>query len=811
VAPIGRVRGFGVFDRAMPKGGDVHVPLARAVDPLGNPALRTARSRKVQKGEDTSFETPDATWVARRVDGAPVGAGDGPTANTRVTDGDVAVRFSAFGLFDGHGGKACAEHCAATMLDRIVRALDAPGPVPAGADADDAFEARLPAALRDAFAACDAEFLAKDVHSGATATVVVVHGRCVTTASVGDSLAVLDLGVTTGAAAPAARLSPEHRLDTSAAERERIVAAGGEVRATAFEDGQPVGPLRVWPGGLAVSRTVGDRDGKKGGVVSEPEVSRVVVPDEQPGFRITLASDGLWDAVTVKQAAQCAGRLATAAAAAALCKRAQKQKDNRDDITVLVVDALADPAHKDPFQEKPPWKVAFKVKWPLRGAPGKEPVLDDPVEVPPPSARARWRLEAGAREAAAAAAAAAEARERAEALEAARRADARSAPRGVPDGADEAALNDGGGWEEVPSSGARSAAATPLASPEKKKKKKPPPPSNARSVEREKRGAGSVREASRDEKLFEKKPPRDERAGRGTLQTDPHTKERGGANAAARGGGVALSAASAAAAAAVGMRNLSVSGAAASFSAPRPSAEQAPATPAKKEKRKGKRERAAERAAAEAAAARCSGSISSHEYVVATSAGPEHVPVASAVSGEAAARAQMAAQMARLAELQRQQMELQAQMGMAQSGFAPPQTHAARHVSAGHFQPAQFRGNPGGVPEEAPSRPSDHTQSAYAQAPGFAPGQHPGWPPGGPPPFHSPPPAPDFDPRRPFQGDARSVSGAVAGDAPALRSAPAPPAPAAAADASAKAKPKRKGKRERAQERARREAEAANA
>jgi hypothetical protein len=249
------------------------------------------------------------------------------------------------------------------------------------------------------------------------------------------------------------------------------------------------------------------------------------------------------------------------------------------------------------------------------------------------------------------------------------------------------------------------------------------------------------------------------------------------------------------------MRNLSVSGAAAP-PAPRPSAEQAPATPAKKEKRKGTRERAAERAAAEAAAA-SAGSISSHEYVVATSAGPD-VPVASAVSGEAAAL--VAAQMARLAELQRQQLELQAQMGMA-PGFARPQTHAAQHVS-GHFQPAQFRGNTGGHPEEA-RRPSDHTQSAYAQAPGFAPGPHPGWPPGGPPPFHHPP-APDFDPRRPFQGDA-SVSGAVAGDAPALRSAPAPPAPAAAADASAKAKPKRKGKRERAQERARREAEAANA
>ena len=50
-----------------------------------------------------------------------------------------------------------------------------------------------------------------------------------------------------------------------------------------------------------MSRTIGDRDGKKGGVISEPEVSRIVVADTQPGFRITLASDGLWDAASVKQ------------------------------------------------------------------------------------------------------------------------------------------------------------------------------------------------------------------------------------------------------------------------------------------------------------------------------------------------------------------------------------------------------------------------------------------------------------------------------------------------------------------------------
>ena len=241
-----------------------------------------------------------------------------------------------------------------------------------------------------------------------------MNGRCVTTAAVGDSLATVDVG----AGAPPARLTAEHRLDTSAPERDRIRAAGGEVRATAFEDGKPVGPLRVWPGGLAVSRSVGDRDGKKGGVTSKPEVSRVYVPDEQPGFRLVMASDGLWDAVTVKQAAACGAKLGTAPAAAALCKLAQKQKDNRDDITVVVVDALASVGHKDPFVAKAPWRSEIKVRWPL----GHRKY----DTVPSPSARRAARTDAAAREAAveaAAAAAAAEAAAEAETTPDARWAD----------------------------------------------------------------------------------------------------------------------------------------------------------------------------------------------------------------------------------------------------------------------------------------------------------------------------------------------------------------------------------------------------
>ena len=76
----------------------------RDVDPVGNPAIRVARSRKVQKGEDKAFETPDARWVATRVEGSGKTINNDNASNT--------VHFSAFGLFDGHGGKEASSFCA---------------------------------------------------------------------------------------------------------------------------------------------------------------------------------------------------------------------------------------------------------------------------------------------------------------------------------------------------------------------------------------------------------------------------------------------------------------------------------------------------------------------------------------------------------------------------------------------------------------------------------------------------------------------------------------------------------------------------
>ena len=557
---------------------EVHVHPLSATDPLGYLPCRVAHSRKVMKGEDKSFASPGVQWRG--------------------------VSFDAFGLFDGHGGKDAAEHCADRFVPALIEALDAAGPSPPETDPEDVFEDRVANALVAAFATVDQEFLGKDIHSGATATIVCVNGRRVTSAAVGDSLATLDCGH----GVSAVRLTPEHRLDTSAAERKRIEDAGGEVRATAFEEGKPVGPLRVWPGGLAVSRSIGDRDGKRGGVSSEPEVSSLIVPDSQPGFRLVLASDGLWDAVTVKQAAQCGGKLGTGPCAAALCKLAQKQKDNRDDITVLVADYLAGGTDKSPLTARPPWRTELEVQWPL----GRRRY--DPA--PCASARRSTRMEGEAE---------AERVERVEreAIEAARarardvdelsKANARRLAELEEYTRSKASGTDDGGWEEVGGKGGGHGVKGAVEAQE-------PKALSAKHNKKEKKDAGKKNKATtRPDHAVTKKVPtnggrgndregqRGGRGGRGArddvavamdgLNIDPTAEERSSPKPPPRPRAQPAAAPVALAA---------VNDVTSAPAAPTPEATDSPIdtrSPIKKKSRKRKKERAAERAAMEADAA----------------------------------------------------------------------------------------------------------------------------------------------------------------------------------------------------------------
>lgn len=92
-------------------------------------------------------------------------------------------------------------------------------------------------------------------------------------------------------------LSNDHKPDHPA-EKRRIVNAKGRVEPFYGEDGNAIGPSRVWllneqVPGLAMSRSFGDYVASTVGVVADPEVTYFKV-EFQWGF-LVVASDGVWE------------------------------------------------------------------------------------------------------------------------------------------------------------------------------------------------------------------------------------------------------------------------------------------------------------------------------------------------------------------------------------------------------------------------------------------------------------------------------------------------------------------------------------
>ena len=95
----------------------------------------------------------------------------------------------------------------------------------------------------------------------------------------------------------AVNLSRDHK-PTIPEEAERILKVGGRIRPMKDEDGEFIGPPRVYMKdkdmpGLAMTRSFGDYFGSRAGVISEPEVSEYFFKPEDK-FMV-LASDGLFE------------------------------------------------------------------------------------------------------------------------------------------------------------------------------------------------------------------------------------------------------------------------------------------------------------------------------------------------------------------------------------------------------------------------------------------------------------------------------------------------------------------------------------
>ncbi|KAK7280447.1 hypothetical protein RJT34_25511 [Clitoria ternatea] len=299
------------------------VPLAALLkremksEKMEKPTVRFGNAAQSKKGEDYFLVKTDCQRVP----------------------GNSSSSFSVFAIFDGHNGNAAAVFTREHLLNHVLGAL------PRGLGRDEWLQA-LPRALVAGFVKTDKEFQSRGETSGTTATFVIVDRWTVTVASVGDSRCILD---TQGGAVTT--LTVDHRLEENIEERERVTASGGEVGRLSIVGGAEIGPLRCWPGGLCLSRSIGDMDVGEF-IVPIPYVKQVKLSNA--GGRLIIASDGIWDALSSEMAAKSCRGLPAELAAMQVVKEALRTRGLKDDTTCIVVDII--PPEVELPQTPPPKK-----------------------------------------------------------------------------------------------------------------------------------------------------------------------------------------------------------------------------------------------------------------------------------------------------------------------------------------------------------------------------------------------------------------------------------------------------------------------
>jgi serine/threonine protein phosphatase PrpC len=222
-----------------------------------------------------------------------------------------AVQATPGGLFaavyDGHGGSHVADRAAADLHLAVLRALRA------GLGATDA--------LRQAFD--ELEAATADPDCGSTVAALLLGREELVTAHVGDSR-VVRVGK-----AGSEGLTRDHRIDV-ADERARVLRMGAELDPPYVVRGDR---------GLMMTRSLGDRWFRPVGVIPEPEVGRHALGTDD--VALVAATDGVWDVLSVEDAARVVRRAATAQAGADALIAAALAAGAHDNVTALVV-RLAD-------------------------------------------------------------------------------------------------------------------------------------------------------------------------------------------------------------------------------------------------------------------------------------------------------------------------------------------------------------------------------------------------------------------------------------------------------------------------------------
>ena len=218
-------------------------------------------------------------------------------------------KIAYFGVFDGHAGSKCVEYLRNNLLNYIMN--------------NSHFPNNIPSAIKHGFKKIDEDYLIKHAfvsnkledNSGSCGLILLLVNNIIYIANVGDSRCVGSF--------KNGKLLKDITFDhkpNAPYERERILKNGGKIYQTqtpidddeSFKDKILVGPYRVFPGKLSVSRTIGDAEGKienLGGnpnvLIPEPDIYTFDLEKDDVDFFV-LGCDGIYDQLTSKEILNCA-------------------------------------------------------------------------------------------------------------------------------------------------------------------------------------------------------------------------------------------------------------------------------------------------------------------------------------------------------------------------------------------------------------------------------------------------------------------------------------------------------------------------
>ena len=264
------------------------------------------------------------------------------------------LNFNIFGVLDGHGEYG---HYASQFVSRYVISHIKNHPVIKKCDEPKEIYQKLTLngyqIIANIFTDADVQIQKEkfDVqNSGSTCIIVIQLEEKIICANTGDSRAIMiydtnysDNLINTKIYNLSYDCKPELPNEC-----QRIYECGGCVERAVDENEQEGGPYRVWVygedyPGLAMSRSIGDLDAKKIGVIPNPQIVEYTL-DSNSKYML-IASDGIWEFITNEEAMRIGNKFYLRNDAMGLCNELYRESVNYwlkedciiDDITLIVV------------------------------------------------------------------------------------------------------------------------------------------------------------------------------------------------------------------------------------------------------------------------------------------------------------------------------------------------------------------------------------------------------------------------------------------------------------------------------------------